>query len=147
MKNLLIALLLPSLFILMSASSVTAQEEEREPTRYENPQWKRVILVDYKPGQAGKAREIIRNNHAKASELAGTPRPEMILTLHSGEYDLMVIWAMQGGISDMDWEVSPNNIKWRKAMNEIAGSAEKASEIMKEYSNCINKSTSYIARQ
>ncbi|WP_185153297.1 hypothetical protein, partial [Fulvivirga lutimaris] len=89
-----------------------------------------------------RAREIIANYHQKASEKAGTPGPEMVLEMNSGEWDIMAIWGMKGGISDMDWEVNPNGIKWRKAMNEIAGSAEKAQAIIDELDSLVDRSSS-----
>ena len=145
MKKIVCVSLLMGLFIVITSVSASAQEDTAAK-KYDNPQWKRVVLVDYKPGQTNKAREIINNYHKKASKMAGTPGPEMILELHSGEYDLMAIWAMQGGIEDMNWEISPNNIRWRKAMNELAGGAAEAAAIMQEYSSLVNKSTNYIAK-
>ena len=130
----------------MSVSVTTSAQDDIQGKKYDNPQWKRVVLIDYKSGMSGPARELINKYHKKATEVAGTPGPEMILELHSGEYDLMAIWAMEGGIEDMNWDISPNGIKWRKAMNELAGGAEKATAIMKEYSSMVNKSTSYIAK-
>lgn len=145
MKKILQVSLLIGLFIMLGSTSVTAQKV-REAKKYDDPEWKRVVLIDYKAGQANRAREIVRDYYAPASKNAGTPGPQMVMEMHSGEYDIMAIWAMEGGIEDMNWDIHPNNIKWRNALNELAGGADKAVEIMKEYSGCVNKSTSYIAR-
>ena len=145
MKTILNLFLLIGLSIMLSSSAVEAQDAMK-PKKFDNPQWKNVILIDYKPGMMNKARDLIRNYHAKASEIAGTPGPETLMILESGEYDMMAIWGMSGGISDMDWDISPNNIKWRKAMNELAGGADEALKIMQQYSSCINRTTNYLAR-
>lgn len=36
---------------------------------------------------------------------------------------------MKGGIEEMNWEVSPDNVKWMTALNEIAGGGDKAKAI------------------
>ena len=144
MRSKLSIYLLTGVLIFVSVS-VSAQEE-RVAKKYDNPEWKNVFLIDYKSGKMERAREIIREYYAPATEKAGTSGPQMVMVLHSGEYDLMVIWAMEGGIEDMNWDINPNNIKWRNALIEIAGGKEEARKIMDEYSSCINRSTNYIAR-
>lgn len=129
--------------IVFFAHNAYSQDEGK---RYENPQWKRIVYVDYLPGKYNEARDLIKDYHRKASIKAGTPQPDMILEMNSGEWDIMIVWGMQGGISDLDWDVNPNGAKWRQAMNEIAGSKEDAQKIIDQYVNCISRSASEIAR-
>ncbi len=120
--------------------------QEMTAKKYDNPQWYNIVYVDYLPGKYNKARAIIQDYFIKASEQAGTPGPVMVLEMNSGPYDIMALWHMKDGIESMNWEVSPNDVKWRKALNEIAGSAEKASEIQKEYQSYIASSSNSIGR-
>ncbi len=122
------------------------QGQEMTAKKYENPQWYNVVYVDYKPGTYNKAMSIITDYFMKASEQAGTPQPVMAFELNSGSYDNMMVWHMKDGIESMNWDVSPDNIKWRAALNEIAGSAEKAGELLKDYQSCIASSSNTIAR-
>lgn len=122
------------------------QSHAQEAKKYDDPQWKNVVLVDFHSGKAQRAQEIIDTYYVPASEKAGTPGPETALMLHTGEWDMILIWAMSGGIGDMNWEVHPNNVKWRNALNEVCGGAEKATEILQEYAGLIARSSNAIAR-
>ncbi len=90
--------------------------------------------------------DIVNNYYRKAAAKAGTPMPSMTAVMYSGEYDLMLIWDMQGGIEDMNWEINPNGIKWREALNEVAGSKEKADALREEYASYVRSSKSDIIR-
>ncbi len=132
------------LCVLFSIKGLYAQEMEAK--KFDDPQWYNIVHVDYQPGKFDKARAIIRDYFKPASVKAGTPTPVMVLALNSGPYDLMTVWHMKDGIESMNWEISPDNIKWRMALNEIAGSAEKATEIQQEYQSYIVSSSNSIGR-
>lgn len=141
MKKIIQSAILMVLF-LCSPILVSAQTQ---PKKYDNPQWKRITYTDYKPGKSDRAREIINNYHLKASLKTGGG-PEMVLEMSSGEWDVMSVWGMKGGISDMDWQTSPGNIAWRNAMNELAGGADKAQAIIDELNSLVDRSTTHIGR-
>lgn len=126
--------------------SFTARGQNETGKKYNNTQWKRISLTSFKSGQLARAKEIVENYHGKASEKAGTPRPAMIIDLVSGDWDVMTVWDMPEGLEEFNWETSPRDIKWRKALNEIAGGADKATAILNEYSSLIVRSTRYIGR-
>lgn len=112
--------------------------------KMENKVWHSVVMVDFKPGTVGEAMGIIQNHFQKAGMKAGVPGPSTMLEMRSGEWDLMLVWDMED-ISDMNWEVSPENEKWWKAMAEQEGGADKAMEVWKKYMSMIDRSTSYLA--
>lgn len=126
--------------------SFTGQAQDEKGKKYNDPQWKRISLTAFKSGQFARAKEIVANYHGKASEKAGTPRPAMIIDLVSGDWDVMTIWDMPEGLEEFNWETSPRNIKWRKALDEIAGGADKATAILNEYNALIVRSTRYIGK-
>lgn len=137
------------LFVSLSllSTSISAQSSaETKPKKFENPQWKTMVMIDYLPGKYARAKEIIQNYFMKAGQKAGTSTPLMQAQAVTGEWDLVLVWEMKGGISDMDWDISPDNIKWRAALNEITGSEEKTKELQKEYSSLVNRSTSFILK-
>lgn len=139
-----------SLSLLLAAMAtvfVFTTAEAQEPEKYENPEWYSFVYVDYHPGMTGEARDIINNYFKKASDMAGTPKPVMEISLATGEYDMLIVWKMDGGVEGMNWKTSPNQIKWRQAMNEVAGGEEKANELMAKYRNCIRSSTSNMGRK
>lgn len=142
MKKLLLICILLGCFA--GLDKVCAQEMSAK--KYENPQWYNIVFIDYKPGMYDKAQKIIRDYFIKASEKAGTSGPSMVLVLHSGPFDQMALWSMEGGIEDMNWDVSPDNVKWRNALNDLAGGADKAGKIIEDYQACIASSRNAIGR-
>jgi len=137
------ALALVAALLVTGTPNAHAQEEAPEPTRYENVDWHSVTLIKFKPGQQSRAMEIIDDHFLPASQEAGTDRPVMI-ELQAGEWDAMFVWTMDEGPSAMEWEISPDGIKWRTALNEAMGGAEKADELWQEYMSLLADDTSYI---
>lgn len=131
--------------VLVFISFNTFAQDDPKPQKHENVSWHNVVKVDFKSGQIGRAKEIIKIYEA-AGEEAGTPGPEKFW-FETGQYDLMLIWKMENGPGDMEWSRSPNNINWRKAVIKQLGSEEKLKELQKEYSSLISSSTSDICRK
>jgi hypothetical protein len=121
-------------------------EAQVEAKKLEDPDWKTIVMVDYKPGHDEKAQKMIQDYFMPASEKAGTPGPEMVVELSTGKYDRMYVWDMEDGVEGMNWDISPNGAKWWNAMAEIAGSEEKAQEIWQDYMSCIANSSTTIGR-
>lgn len=124
----------------------TLTAQDMEPKKYDDPQWYNIVYVDYLPGKYDQAMKIIEEYFQPAAKQAGTNTPKMLVELNSGPYDVMVVWHMKDGLEGMNWEVSPDNIKWRSALNNISGGADKASEILQEYQSCIASSSNNIGR-
>ena len=129
---------------LIATSAVWAQNEVK-PAKFENVTWHRVVLVDFKPGKVGRAKEIIKTYKA-AGNAAGLKNPQSYW-LMSGEYDMMTVWTMEGGLSDMEWDVSPDGIKWRAEMVKKLGSEEAVRKLQQEFQDLQLSSTSHIARK
>jgi len=141
MKSLTTIITLTGLCFFLCNGNAHAQEMEAK--KFENPQWKSVVLIKFEAGKKGKAIEIIDNYFKKATEKAGTQSP-MAINMRTGDYDMVLVWNMDGGIEDMNWEMSPNGVKWWAAMAEIAGSPEKAQEVWQEYMSLVDYSASNI---
>ena len=122
------------------------QAQEMKAKKFDNPEWKRIVFVKFKADKSYRAKEIIKNYYAKAGQKVGVPGPSMMVDLMTGEWDMMYVWDMKGGIEEMNWEISPDNVKWMGALNEVAGSPEKAKMIMDEFSSLITRETSYIGK-
>lgn len=145
MEKLKVYLSLLAFCCLLSAGVAQAQQE-MTAKKFENPEWKQVMLVKFEPESIERAKEIIRNYFVKADIKAGRQGPSVAVDLVTGEWDMMLVWDMKGGIEDLNWETSPDDVKWMTAMNDIAGGKDKARALLKEWSSTINRSTSYIGR-
>lgn len=115
--------------------------------KYVDPHWQRIVFVNYHSGKVGKARAIIENFYKKAAAMAGTSTPATELVMNTGEYDYILIWDLQEGVESLNWQISPDNIEWRKALVELAGGEEEADAIQAEYNSYVQSSKSELARK
>ena len=144
MNKFIFNLTIASLLLVFATASVNAQD--MKPKKYDNPQWKTIGFIKFKSGKADRGREIIRNYFEKAAQKASTPSPAVAVDLVTGEWDMMVIWDMKGGIEEMNWEISPDNVKWMSALNEIAGGADKGKSILDEFGGLIDRESTYLGK-
>ena len=126
--------------------SVKAQQEIKAK-KYDNPQWVTVVLIKFGANKYSRAKEIITNFFEKAGQKAGTASPFLTLDIMTGEWDMMLTWDMKNGLEEMNWETSPDDVKWMKTMGEILGGSDKAKAIIDEYSSLIIRTTTYIAKK
>ena len=96
-------------------------------------------LVKFKSGKRERAFEIISEHFMPAGEKAGTPGPLGVIHYQTGEWDAQFVWELEGGMADLEWYRSPNNIKWWAALAEQEGGEEAASELMGEYRSLIDE--------
>jgi hypothetical protein len=135
-----------ALIMLCSLLTSTSAHAQMQAKKFDNPQWKTIVFVQFKEGKMDRVREIIRNYFAKAADKAGTPQPSLATELATGEWNMMLVWDMKEGLEQMNWETNPNDVKWMTAMNDIAGGADKAKAILDEWSSLIVRTTSYLGR-
>lgn len=132
-----------SLFLF--AASAQAQEDDGGPEKWgEDAKYVQTSVVKFKAGKRERAMEIIAEYFVKATEKAGTPGPLMVIHMQTGRWDMAVVWELQGGTADLEWYRSPDDLKWREALTEIAGGEEEAGAILKEWSGSIADSMDNI---
>ena len=96
-------------------------------------------LVKFKSGKRERAFEIISEHFMPAGEKAGTPGPLGVIHYQTGQWDAQFVWELEGGMADLEWYRSPNNIKWWAALAEQEGGEEAAGELMAEYRSLIDE--------
>ncbi|NMM48566.1 hypothetical protein [Marinigracilibium pacificum] len=144
MKNLTTLSAAFLIICLLIPSKIVAQEEMQQK-KLDNVTWKEVVYIDFKPGMMGQALEIIEKYFRKASTMANTSFPDQMIEMRTGPWDMVLVWTMKGGIEDMNWDVSPDNIKWRKALNKIAEEEGKTGdEVWNNYMSMVARSSSNI---
>ena len=120
------------------AVPASAQEDEGGPmTQGDDAHYISSTMVKFKPGKRERAFEIISEHFMPAGEKAGTPGPLGVIHYQTGEWDALFVWDLEGGMADLEWYRSPNNIKWWAALAEQEGGEEAASELMGEYQSLI----------
>lgn len=137
----------PVLALLFCFNLSWAQEEEMTPKKYENPEYYMVSYVKFHPGKSGEAKKIIDEYFIPSSMQAGTSGPFIHLDMITGEWDIMVVWHMKEGLESLNWEMSPDDIKWEKAFTELTGGKEKGMEVSKQWESYIAASKSNLGRK
>jgi hypothetical protein len=133
--------------IVAFAAPLAMAQEAPKAKKYEDPVWYSMTHVKYKPGRLDDAMKMIKEYFEPASVEAGTPGPAMVMINHTGEWDLTIVWKMKGGLSAMEWETSPEDVKWMSAMHEMVGGGDKAKEIMEQYQSLVSATSTVICRQ
>ena len=126
-----ISLAIAALFL---AGPSYAQDDDDGPvTQGDDAKYLSITHIAFKPGQREAAMEIISEYFVEAGEKAGTPGPILAIHYQTGKWDAAYVWEMAGGMADLEWYRSPDDIKWFTALGELAGGADKAEEIWESY--------------
>jgi len=134
-----------ALILWVGAGTVAGAEEAPAPSKHDGD-WYRLVHVDYKAGKTDDALTLISEHFAPAGAAAGTPGPVMSLVHESGPWNATWVWHLSGGPGDLEWDVSPNNLKWMAALAEQEGGMEQARQVLSQFSDLIASRTSYIVR-
>jgi hypothetical protein len=122
----------------MFAVPASAQDDDGGPmTQGDDAKYISVTHIKFKPGKRERAMEIISEHFAKAGAAAGTPPPMLAIHYQTGKWDASYVWHMEGGMADLEWYRSANDVAWWAAMVELAGGEEEAGAIMAERSSTI----------
>ena len=126
-----------------------AQQDEmpRTPKRFENVRWYEIVHIDFKPQYTEEAIQLVHDHFAKAGKAAGFEGVRLFEYATGGEWDLTMLFPMEGGPSDMEWEVSPDNLKWMDALARQEGSFEAAKELIDKYHTMVQRHRSQIIRE
>ena len=123
----------------MFAMPAAAQDDEGPVTQGEDAHYVSSTLVKFKSGKRERAFEIIAEHFVPAGEKAGTPPPLGTIHFQTGEWDALFVWDLAGGMADLEWYRSEDDIKWFAALAEQEGSEEAAGELLAEYQSCVNE--------
>lgn len=115
---------------------VAAQEELPQAKKFESPEWFFIVHVQFESGEAEKALELIKKHFTPPAEVSGLTMPK-IFRCHTGEWDAVMLFRLADGISQMEWEISPMDVKWFAALAEQEGGMEAAQKIYSEYEGMI----------
>lgn len=137
--------LLPMVTFLFFSFNLKAQERDFDPV--DSPELYQVEYFKFNDGTGEEARRLIDDYFSMANQLAGIPNPVLQLELNSDDYNFMVVWKLLEGEENLNWQTCPNNTKWYDAFVTVAGSEEKAKELIEKYDSYINTSKTEFARR
>jgi len=122
------------------AVPASAQDDEGGPqTQGDDAHYISARLVKFKPGKRERAMEIIADHFKAAAEKAGLPGPLGTIHYQTGEWDALFVWDLEGGMADLEWYRSEDDLKWWAALVELEGGEDAAGELMAEYQSLVDK--------
>jgi hypothetical protein len=105
-----------------------------------------VTFVSYKEGKAGEAYGIIADHFRPAAEAAGL-RPPVIVHFQTGPYDASFHWRLENGMADLEWQRSPDNVKFMAALAAQEGSEEAANAVWDRYDALVARSVTSVGHR
>jgi hypothetical protein len=121
-----------------------AQDDDGGPlTQGDDAVYGRVVVVKFKPGMRSEAMAIIAEHFMPAGKKAGTPAPRAF-HFQTGDWDAAFTWRLEGGMKDLEWFTSPDNIKFRAALVEQEGSEEAADALWAKYFSMVADSKAEV---
>ena len=121
-----------------------AQEIHSDPL--DSPEVYQVEYFKFFTGTDEEARRILENYFSAAHELVGLPNPVIKLELNSEDYDYMVVWELQEGEENLNWQNCPTDTNWYDAFVTVTGSEERAKELIEKYDSYVSASKTETAR-
>lgn len=122
-----------------------AQDDDDGPvTQGDDAKYLSITHIAFKPGQRESAMAIISDYFVAAGKKAGTPGPLLVIHYQTGKWDAAYVWELAGGMADLEWYRSPNDLKWFAALAEITGGTEKAEEIWGSYLSKVAEATTEV---
>jgi len=123
----------------MFAVPASAQEDEGPITQGDDAHYISATLVKFKTGKRERAMEIIADHFKPAGEKAGLPGPLGTIHFQTGEWDALFVWDLEGGMADLEWYRSEDDIKWWAALVELEGGEEAAGALWAEYQSLVDE--------
>lgn len=130
--------------LLFSSQFLYAQELKAK--KMENPVWVKMAFIKFEPGKMDKAKKIINDYFVKADKNAGITQPTAY-SMTTGSYDMIVVWELEEGVETLNYEMTPNDVKWMEEMGKLAGSQEKAMQTLDEFYSYLADWKTEIARK
>ncbi len=120
------------------ALPIAAQGQQAvQPERIDSHGWAMVEYIKLKPGTGQRAEEIIRDYFLKADNMVDASSGIHGLHMMTGEWDMIYVFPLKEGVSDLTWRRSPEQIAWMGKMAEIAGGMDKAAAILEEWDGLV----------
>lgn len=129
----------------LCAGTAVAQDDDGGPvTQGDDARYVSATVVKFKPGKRERAFEIIAEHFKPAGETAGTPGPLGTIHFQTGEWDAIFVWNLEGGMADLEWYRTEDDIKWFEALAEQEGGVEAAEALLDEYASSVDDSETNV---
>jgi hypothetical protein len=111
---------------------VAAEEEVPQAKKHDSLEWYYLVHVQFEPGKTDEAVKMIKEHFMPSAEAAGVKMPKFFMC-NSGKWDMVYLYHLDTGITELEWKISPSDAKWLAAFAEQEGGMEAAEEVFAKY--------------
>jgi hypothetical protein len=115
-----------------------ANAQSIEARRIPDARFIRIEMIKFKPGGEDRAFELEDKYIDPARKISGV-WPLAEYHTQTGPWDRIYVWALPGGLADVEWQVDPAQAKFLAALAKVTGSSEKALAIMAEWNSLVDR--------
>ena len=126
--------------------AMPAHAQGIEARRIPNAAFVRVEMIKFKPGGEDRAFELEDKYIMPAWRLSGLSPPREIHT-QTGPWDRIYVYALRGGLADMEWQVPKDRAVFLNALARVAGGNERALQIMSEWDTLVERRETSIGHE
>lgn len=123
---------------LAAVLATPAHAQRIEARRIPNAAFVRVEMIKFKPGGEDRAFELEDKYILPAWRLTGLSPPREI-HMQTGPWDRIYVYALRGGLADMEWQVSKDRASLLNAVAQVAGGNARALQIMSEWDMLVER--------
>lgn len=141
-KRSVVSVCVASAVVLFANYPASAQDMKAQ--KIANVTYQTVEFIKFKEGSRDRAGEIVEKYFAPASANSKTMMPNEY-HMQTGEWDYILIWPMAGGMADMEWQTSPDEVAWFGALNKLSGGEAQSKALIAEWNGLIARRISAIS--
>jgi hypothetical protein len=105
-----------------------------------------VEFIKFKPGGEDRAFELEDKYIAPAWKASGLTAP-LELHLQTGPWDRIYVYDLKCGLSEVEWQVSPDRAKFLAALAKIAGGPKAALDVVAEWDRQVERRETQIGHK
>ncbi|WP_326525320.1 hypothetical protein [Sphingomonas sp.] len=128
------------------AQSAPAPAPAAMPLKAETVADVRYFMIETMTSKPGaRTWTIISKNFIPAAKAAGVPYP--VIYTETGTLRTIAVTPLTGGLADLEWSMSPDDVKLMTELGRQLGNADKAEALMKEFNDGIDSRSREIVHE
>ena len=141
-----VGLLLASLLLSGSITASRTSAQSIDAHKVPDAEFIRVEFIKFKPGGEDRAFALEDRYITPAWKASGLT-PPLELHLQTGPWDRIYIYDLKCGLSEVEWQVSPERAKFLAALAKIAGGPKAALDVMAEWDQQVERRETQIGHK
>jgi hypothetical protein len=134
------------LLLSLGVLALPANAQSIDARKIASAEFVRVEFIKFKPGGEDRAFELEDKYITPAWNASGLA-PPLELHLQTGPWDRIYVYDLTCGLSEVEWQVSPDRAKFLAALAKIAGSPRAALDVAAEWDQQVERRETQIGHK